>query len=314
MYSIVIHGGAGTILRQLMTKEKETQYRNALNEAILIAEEVLLKEGAALDAAMAAVVLMENNSCFNAGKGAVYTHAGTHELDAAIMCGNTLKAGAVSLVQRVKNPIKLAKQVMDKSEHVWLNGQGAEQFAKEQGLEMVDNTYFDTPMRYKQWQKALEQSRITLDHDDLPDANKYGTVGAVVRDKWGNLAAATSTGGMTNKKYNRIGDTPIIGSATYANNATCAVSCTGHGEYFIRGVIAYDVSCLMAYKNLSLQEACDWAIHKNLQQLGGKGGLIAIDAQGNMAWSLNSKGMYRAKKTIGQDVQIEIFEPKRDFW
>jgi beta-aspartyl-peptidase (threonine type) len=250
-------------------------------------------------------VCLENNALFNAGKGSVFNHAGFHEMDAAIMCGSTLEAGAVAGVSGVRNPIMLANRVRLHSEHVLLTGAGAEIFAREQQLSFEPETYFHDDYRYEQWQQALAENSVTLDHTE---DRKFGTVGAVALDRTGNLAAATSTGGMTNKKYNRIGDSPLIGVGTYANNATCAVSCTGHGEYFMRAVVAYDVSCLMEYKGLTLQQACDYVVQDKLVKLGGEGGLIAVDAAGNITLTFNSEGMYRAAKRNEEPTFMAIYK------
>lgn len=310
-YSIAIHGGAGTILRSSMTAEKEAEYKQALKSAIAAGEIVLAAGGTALDAVEAAIVELENCPLFNAGKGAVFTHTGKHELDASIMVGHNLDAGAVAGVQNIKNPIKLARAVMEKSDHVLLAGQGAADFAKETGAEFADDDYFFVQMRFEQLQKALETDSIVLDHteDDQFEngEKKFGTVGAVALDQHGNLAAGTSTGGMTNKKYGRVGDSPVIGAGTYANNNTCAISCTGHGEYFIRAVVAYDIACLMEYKGLSLKEACDVVVKDKLVKFGGEGGLIAIDAKGNIELPFNSEGMYRASVKAGEEVFVGIY-------
>lgn len=302
-YSLAIHGGAGAILRSEMTPERELGYRSALLAALGVGEAVLKNGGSALAAVEAAVVALEDNELFNAGRGSVFTHEGTNEMDASIMCGEKLQAGAVAMVQGVKNPILLARRVMEASEHVFLCGAGAFRFAQEQGLEEAPPEYFFSPFRFRQLEEARARGLVQLDH-----SRKYGTVGAVACDAHGNLAAATSTGGLTNKKYGRIGDSPIIGSGTYANNRTCAVSCTGHGEYFIRGVIAYDLSCLMEYKGMSLQEAADFVIHHKQQALGGDGGLIAADARGNLALPFNSAGMYRAWVREGEEAGVGIYE------
>jgi len=293
MYSIAIHGGAGTLTRNQMSSEKEEAYLNTLKEAI-DAGSKLLKDGkTALDAVEMAVCVLEDSPLFNAGKGSVFTHHGKHEMDASIMEGSQLLAGAVAGVNSVKNPISMARKVMQQTEHVLLSGEGAMQFAHEQKLEMRSEEYFYDELRYKQWQQALKSGSMQLDHTPLNE-KKFGTVGAVALDLHANLAAATSTGGMTNKRFGRVGDTPIIGSGTYANNKTCAISCTGSGEFFLRAVVAYDVSCLMEYKNLSLQEACDLVIHERLLSIGGDGGLIGVDAMGNICMSFNTEGMYRA--------------------
>jgi len=309
-FSIAIHGGAGTILPALMTPQKELVYRAALTEAIQQGSAILEKGGSSLAAVEAAVISLENFPLFNAGKGAVFTNKGCHEMDASIMCGLNLNAGAVSGISNVKNPIALARLVMEKSGHVYLSGKEAEYFARNQGLQMEEDAYFFTDERYKQWQDVKDSDTYQLDHTDKTEhgEKKFGTVGAVALDQHGNLAAATSTGGMTNKKFGRVGDTPIIGAGTYANNRTCAVSCTGHGEYFIRAVVAYDVSCLMEYKGLSLQAACNYVVKDKLVKFGGEGGLIAIDKYGNIELPFNSDGMYRASLKEGESPVIGIYK------
>ena len=288
--SLAIHGGAGTILRSTMTPELQQQYEAGLQAALDAGWKVLTAGGSSLDAVAAAVVSLEDFPLFNAGKGAVFNNAGKHEMDAAIMWGKTLEAGGVCGVGSVKNPVLLARAVMEHSGHVLLCGAGAEGFAKQQGLTMEPDAYFYTEQRYNQWQEAMKEDRVQLDHSD----KKFGTVGAVALDAAGNLAAATSTGGMTNKKFGRIGDSPIPGAGTYANNSTCAISCTGHGELFIRSVVSYDISCLMEYKGLSLKEACDIVVYDKLVKIGGEGGLVAVDSRGNIEMPFNSEGMYRA--------------------
>lgn len=293
MIRLAIHGGAGTILRSSMTAELQQQYEQGLQDALQAGYSVLQGGGSAVDAVQAAVVSLEDFPLFNAGRGSVFNNAGGHEMDASIMDGSNLDAGAVSGIRNVKNPVLLARTIMDKSEHVLLCGQGAEQFAKQQGLQFEDDAYFYVQHRYEQWQQAVKEDSISLDHND----KKFGTVGAVALDANGNLAAATSTGGMTNKKFGRMGDSPIIGAGTYANNNTCAISCTGHGELFIRAVVAYDISCLMEYKGLSLREACDVVVHNKLVKIQGEGGLVAIDKHGNIELPFNSEGMYRGYAT-----------------
>lgn len=316
-FAIVIHGGAGTILKKNMSDEQEKAYQEKLQEALDSGYAILKSGGTAIAAIEKAIVVMEDSPLFNAGKGAVYTNAATNELDASIMDGKTLNAGAISGVSHIKNPIKLARVVMEKSEHVMLSGKGAEDFAKQHQLEVADSTYFYNEHRLKQLNKIKETEKIQLDHSDNDDEqgditefkdSKFGTVGAVALDKHGNLAAATSTGGMTNKKFGRIGDSPIIGAGTYANNATCAVSCTGHGEFFIRNVVAYDVAALMEYKNLSLLDAANYVVKEKLVKLGGDGGLIAIDSQGNIAMPFNTAGMYRGYKKSSGENQILIYK------
>ena len=310
-HAIAIHGGAGTILRSTMTAEKEISYKKALEEAILAGDKILSEGGAALDAVEIAIKSLEDNELFNAGKGAVFTSQGKNEMDASIMEGKALMAGAVAGLSNVKNPISLARTIMEKSEHVFLSGAGAIEFAKANGLQFEPDSYFFVQMRYDQLMQAKESNTISLDHtvDKAKDSEKkFGTVGAVALDINGNLAAGTSTGGMTNKKHGRIGDTPVIGAGTYANNNTCAVSCTGHGELFIRSVVSYDISCLMEYKGLSLKEACDIVVHQKLVKIGGEGGLIAIDAKGNIELPFNSEGMYRASLTSGGKIYIGIYK------
>jgi len=304
---LAIHGGAGTILRSEMTQEKEQQYTLALREALLVGYQVLEKNGNALDAVEAAVKNMEDCSLFNAGRGSVYNNAGKHEMDASIMWGANLGAGAVSLIRNVKNPVSLARAVMDKSEHVFLCAEGAEEFARKIGLQFEPDSYFDSDFRYQQWQLARKEDGTFLDHNVQLGDKKFGTVGAVAIDTNGNLAAATSTGGMTNKKYGRVGDSPIIGAGTYANNNTCAISCTGHGELFIRSVVAYDISCLMEYRDMTLEQACNKVVHEKLVAIGGEGGLIAVDKNGNVQMPFNSKGMYRAMKSIKTEL-IAIYK------
>ena len=305
-FSLAIHGGAGTLIRGMMTPEKEIAYKNALKNALSKGYEVLKNNGTAIEAVTKAVVELEDSHLFNAGKGSVFTADGTHEMDASIMDGKTLNAGAVSLITGIKNPICLAKDVMEKSEHVFLAGEGALRFAKNLDYAIEDETYFFDELRHQQWQEIKDTDSFQLDHS-LKKDSKFGTVGAVACDQNRNIAAATSTGGMTNKRYGRVGDSPMIGSGNYANNKTCAVSCTGSGEYFIKGVVAYDVSCLMEYKGMSLNEAASEVIHKRILEIGGDGGLIAVDAQGNVAMPFNTEGMYRASKTSEGKEDISIY-------
>ncbi len=295
-FSIAIHGGAGTLVKGLMTPENEEQYKAALSKALEGGYNILESGGSAIDAVEAAVRKLEDSPLFNAGKGSVFTNDGTHEMDAAIMEGKNLEAGAVSLITGIKNPVSLARAVMEKSNHVFLAGEGAMRFADSLGYALESPDYFYNEFRYQQWQEIRDSDDFQLDHSDKKDS-KFGTVGAVACDKDGNIAAATSTGGMTNKRWGRVGDSPLIGAGNYANNKTCAVSCTGSGEFFIRGVVAYDVSCLMEYKGMTLKEATDEAIHKRVLSLGGDGGLIAVDSKGNIAMPFNTEGMYRAYKT-----------------
>lgn len=304
-YSIVIHGGAGTLVKGLMTPEKEERYKAALNDALEKGYRVLENNGSAMDAVETAVNHLEDSPLFNAGKGSVFTNAGTHEMDAAIMDGKTLNAGSVSLITGIKNPITLARDVMNKSDHVFLAGEGAMRFADSLDYSLEKPEYFYDELRYQQWQEIKDSDSFQLDHS-LKKDSKFGTVGAVACDKEGNIAAATSTGGMTNKRWGRVGDSPIIGAGNYANNKTCAVSCTGSGEFFIRGVVAYDVSCLMEYKGLTLEEASSEVINKRVLELGGDGGLIAVDTEGNIAMPFNTEGMYRAFITSHHDGKAKV--------
>ncbi|WP_028296728.1 isoaspartyl peptidase/L-asparaginase family protein [Olivibacter sitiensis] len=316
-YVMVLHGGAGTILKQNMTPEREEAYTGAMKEALLAGYK-LIKEGkSSLDAVEAAIWVLEDNPLFNASKGAVFTHDGRNELDASIMYGKTLEAGAVAGVTTIKHPISGARAVMEKSEHVMMVGAGAELFAKEVGLEIVDPSYFYTQPRYDALQRAIKQDSIkaVLDHDAkqsnrVPFQNrddKFGTVGCVALDQEGHLAAGTSTGGMTNKKYGRVGDSPIIGAGTYCDDRTVGVSCTGWGEFFIRSVVAKSVSDLMEYKGLGVEEASRLMIEK-IGQLGGDGGLVALDRNGQIAMPFNTAGMYRAAITEDGEVEVAIYK------
>jgi beta-aspartyl-peptidase (threonine type) len=306
-FSIAIHGGAGTLVKGLMTQELEAEYKKALKGARDAGFKILKSGGTALDAIETSVKLLEDSPLFNAGKGSVFTAEGTHEMDAAIMEGKNLEAGAVSLITGIKNPVALARDIMENSYHVFLAGEGAMKFAKEQNYEVESPDYFYDEVRYKQWQGIKDSDTFQLDHS-VKKEGKFGTVGAVACDKEGNIAAATSTGGMTNKKWGRVGDSPMIGSGNYANNKTCAVSCTGSGEFFIRGVVAYDVSCLMEYKGLSLEAAANEVIYKRILEIGGDGGLIAVDAKGNITMPFNTEGMYRAYKTSDGKEDILIYK------
>ncbi|MEP2937463.1 MAG: isoaspartyl peptidase/L-asparaginase [Gilvibacter sp.] len=306
-FSMVIHGGAGTLIKGLMTPALEQRYKTALQAALDAGYTCLSQNGSALDAVTKAVTLLEDSPLFNAGKGAVFTADGTHEMDAAIMDGATTKAGAVSLVTGIKNPIVLAKDVMQKSQHVFLAGEGAMRFAKSLDYALEAPEYFYDEHRYQQWQNIKDSDNFELDHS-MKKEGKFGTVGAVACDAMGNIAAATSTGGMTNKKWGRVGDSPLIGSGTYAHNNTCAISCTGSGEYFIRGVVAYDVSCLMEYKGLSLKEAAAQVVQDRLLKIEGDGGLIGVDTHGNMVMEFNTEGMYRACKSSLGIEQIKIYK------
>ena len=323
--AIAIHGGVGTILRSQMTPDLEREYRHELGSALNAGWDILEKGGSSLDAVEAAVVSLEDFPLFNAGRGSVFTSEGKNEMDAAIMDGTRLRAGSVAFVRNVRNPIRLARLVMERTEHVLLAGEGANQFAAETGIETAPDEYFFTEHRWLQLQDAIADGRVRLDHsaaapettaaapsaDDIPHSalrtpHSKGTVGAVACDSKGHLAAATSTGGMTNKKFGRIGDSPIIGAGTYADDL-CAVSCTGHGEFFMLGVSAYDIAARMRYKELSLEDAARETIDR-LTEIGGEGGLIAVDRQGNVVTPFNSEGMYRASIRYGGDSLIGIYK------
>ncbi len=308
-YAIVIHGGAGTIRRESMTPEQEAEYLATLNAALDIGEAILQEGGAGMDAVVQTIMHLEDSPLFNAGKGAVFTNEGKNELDASIMEGANRNAGAVGGVTTVKNPITAARAVLERSEHVLLTGEGAERFAREQGLEMVAPEYFHTERRRRSLERALEKENGQTGQADSesPGDYKFGTVGCVALDKNGDIVAGTSTGGMTNKRYNRFGDVPVIGAGTYASNRSCGVSCTGHGEFFIRYAVAHDMVALMEYKGLSLAEAGDAIIHGVLKEAGGSGGLIALDQYGNVAMPFNSAGMYRGYAKPGERV-VKIFE------
>ncbi|HEY6191196.1 MAG TPA: isoaspartyl peptidase/L-asparaginase [Bacteroidota bacterium] len=297
-FRLVIHGGAGTISRGQMSPELEKEYRDKLLEALKTGYEILRNDGSSLDAVERVITILEDSPLFNAGKGSVFTHEGTNELDASIMDGKTLKAGSVAAVKHIKNPISLARLVMEKSPHVMLVGEGAETFAKAHGVELVPQGYFYTQKRWDQLQKALKDEKDSSAGRKAQPADtsegKHGTVGCVALDKGGNLAAGTSTGGTTNKRFGRVGDSPIIGAGTYANNLTCAVSATGTGEFFIRSVVAHDISALMEYAGMSLQNAADKVVMEKLPKMAGDGGVIAIDKDGNIAMPFNTTGMYRA--------------------
>jgi beta-aspartyl-peptidase (threonine type) len=309
-FGIVIHGGAGTIERSTMTPEKEREYRAGLERALTAGYEILKRGGSSLDATEAAVRVLEDDPHFNAGKGSDFTSAGTNEMDASIMEGKTLKAGAVASVKHVKNPIGLARLVMEKSPHVMLDCAGAEAFAKENGIELVDKKYFFTQERWDSLQKikkAKKHGGVGGKKFFISEDDRHGTVGAVALDKEGNLAAATSTGGIVNKLPGRIGDTPVIGAGTYANNQTCAVSCTGDGEYFIRAGVAHEVSALIEYRGMKLQEAAQMALDA-VKKLGGAGGLIAIDKNGEIALPFNTSGMYRGYVDPNGKFVVEIYK------
>jgi L-asparaginase / beta-aspartyl-peptidase len=326
-FALAIHGGAGTILRSSMTPELELEYRSGLELALKRGWKILEDGGTALDCVEATVCSLEDFHLLNAGRGSVFTHEGKNEMDASIMDGRSLKAGAVASVKNVKNPIKLARLVIEKTEHVFLAGAGANQFAEEMGVEMANDDYFFTEHRYEQLLRARKAGVVEMDHTSneielledsngnvgamnprsvITDPKPLGTVGAVACDINGNLAAATSTGGMTNKRFGRVGDTPIIGAGTYSDNSTCAVSCTGHGEYFILGVTAYDVAARMKYKGLSLPDAARETI-AHLSEIGGEGGLIAVDAMGNLTMPFNSEGMYRGWIDSTDSVSVSIY-------
>lgn len=321
-FAIVIHGGAGTIKKENMTPELEQQYNEKLTEAIKAGHIILKNGGDAMDAVEASIRIMEDSPLFNSGKGAVFTHDGINSLDASFMDGKTLNAGAVAGVTTVKNPISLARKVMTDSDHVLLSGAGGDAFAKalqDPNIEIVPNSYFYTENRFQSLQRVLKReaektaqndkkvAQLELEDPFIKDS-KYGTVGCVALDKYGNIAAGTSTGGMTNKKYGRIGDSPIIGSGTYANNATCGVSSTGHGEYFIRAQVAYDISALMEYKGMTLQEATDAVIQKKLVNLGGTGGIVALDHLGNVSMEFNTAGMYRATMNDKDELIVGMYK------
>ena len=315
-FAIIIHGGAGTILKKNMSEEKETAYKTKLEEAIKVGHSILKNGGTSQEAVLKTIQVMEESPLFNAGKGAVFTHEETNELDASFMDGQTLNAGAVAGVKNVKSPIELAIKVMTDSDHVMLSGDGASKFAKEKGLEIVDPSYFYTEKRFKSLQSIKNREKTALDHNDKKaafyDADiknaKFGTVGCVALDKEGNIAAGTSTGGMTNKRWGRIGDSPIIGSGTYANNKTCGVSSTGWGEYFIRSQVAYDISAQMEYQQKTLKEATQNVIQNKLTKLGGTGGVVALDKNGNMSFEFNTAGMYRASMNDKDELVVMIYK------
>ena len=301
-FSLAIHGGAGTIVKKQMTPKLEKAYLQALNEALGGGYAILQEGGSSLQAVKKAVVILEDNILFNAGRGSVFTKKGVQEMDAAIMEGKSLGAGAVAGVKNVRNPVELAYEIMHSSDHVLLSGEGARDFALSQGMKLEPDEFFFSQFRYDQWKNLRDSDNYRLDHsqeivEELMKDKKFGTVGAVACDNNGNIAAATSTGGMTNKKYGRIGDTPLIGAGTYANNNTCAISCTGHGEPFIKAVAAYDVSCLMEYKGMNLTEAMNEVVNHKLPKLDGEGGMIGVDSSGNIALAFNTEGMYRAVKS-----------------
>ena len=293
-YAIVIHGGAGTVIRENTPKVLQEKYENKLREALEVGYSILENGGNSVDAVEKTIKILENSELFNAGKGSVLTNEETVEMDASIMTGHDQNAGAVATLKTIKNPISAARAVMEKSNHVFLSGKGAENFAKEIGLETVNNNYFITQSQLNQIRKIKE--------------NKYGTVGCVALDKSGNITAGTSTGGMMNKKWNRIGDVPVIGAGTYANNKTCGISATGWGEFFIRNVVAYDISAMMEYQNKSIEEAAKISIFKKVGEMGATGGVIGIDKNGSVMMEFNSPGMYRGYKTENSDYVIKMFE------
>jgi len=316
-FGIVIHGGAGSIKKKTMDVKNEKLYRAKLTEALSAGYRVLENNGGSLDAVEAAIKVMEDSPLFNSGKGAVFTGEGTNELDASVMDGKTLNAGAVAGVRRIKNPVSLARLVMEKSPHVLLVREGAEAFAKQQGMAWVSPDYFFTKRRWKALQKIKAREKKekkktspgknALNRERDEETEKFGTVGAVALDKKGNLAAGTSTGGMMNKKFGRVGDSPVIGAGTYANNKTCAVSATGHGEYFIRSVAAYDISALMEYKGLNVQAASELVVEK-LKKLGGIGGFIAIDGRGNISMPFSTPGMFRGYALKGGKITVKMYK------
>lgn len=316
-YILIIHGGAGTITRANMSTEKEKAYREALTLALQTGYDALKAGKTSLDAVEATIHILEDSPLFNAGKGAVFTHDGRNEMDASVMDGKTLMAGAVAGVTTIKNPISAARAVMEKSEHVMMVGPGAEAFAKQAGLEIVDPAYFRTEERWQGLQKAIREdsTKAVLDHGNKKSMKlgtinkdyKFGTVGAVALDKAGNLAAGTSTGGMTNKKYGRVGDSPIIGAGTYANNLTAGISCTGWGEFYIRNVVAHDISAMMEYKKMKVADAAKAVLDK-VSKMGGDGGLIALDRQGHVAMPFNTEGMYRGTVTANGKIEVLIYK------
>ena len=312
-FTIVIHGGAGQMVRTDLSPDLEKAYLEGLQEGLDAGYGVLEEGGLAINAVKAAIVVLEDNILFNAGRGSVFTKKGIQEMDAAIMDGKDLSAGSIAGVRNVRNPIELAAEVLKSSNHVFLSGKGAGDFAIRQGIKLEPDEYFFSQFRYDQWKSIRDSDNYALDHtneriEELLRAKKFGTVGAVACDKDGNIAAATSTGGMTNKKYGRIGDSPLIGAGTYANNKTCGISCTGHGEKFIRLVAAHMVSALMEYKGLSLEDACNEVVHHKLKEIGGDGGLIGVDNEGNAVMTFNTSGMYRGvRSSVGRN-EVAIYK------
>jgi L-asparaginase / beta-aspartyl-peptidase len=307
-FTIVIHGGAGTIRRDRMTEELEREHKSGLESALKAGYGILEKGGTAVDAVLASVRSLEDNLLFNAGRGAVFAKDGSQEMDAAIMDGKTKMAGAVAAIKNVRNPVDLAQMVMLNSQHVLLIGKSAVEFGKNYGIRLEPDEYFFSQRRYEQWMKLQDSGGTALDHDVQLSGRKMGTVGAVACDVNGDIAAATSTGGMTNKDFGRVGDSPIIGAGTYANNDTCAISCTGHGEPFMIAVAAYDVSCLMEYRGMILREAMHFVVHDKLLKFGGDGGMIGVDKEGNGEMIFNSEGMYRAKMSSSGESEISIYK------
>lgn len=315
-YAIAIHGGAGNLVKMNLTAEEQKAYTEALDSALSAGSAILASGGTSVDAVEATIRVLEDCPLFNAGKGAVFTHEGRNELDAAVMNGENLECGAVAGVRHIKNPISLARKVMEKSEFILLKAEGAEEFAKEHGIEWVDTSYFYTPHRWEQLQEAIEDDKTELDHsgkkkasqEQKPREEKFGTVGCVALDVHGNLAAGTSTGGLTNKRYGRIGDSPLIGSGTYADNATCAISCTGKGEDFIRLNVAHDIASMIRYAHLDLKAACDSVVLKKLKDIKGRGGCIAIDRNGNIAMPFTTTGMFRGSIDMNGVKKIALYE------
>jgi len=307
-FGIVIHGGAGVIKKENMTDSLRLAYEEKLEEAINVGHKILAEGGTALEAVQKTINVMENSPLFNSGKGAVLNADGVAELDASVMDGNTKNAGAISGVQHIKNPINLALKVMHESDHVMLSASGAEEFAKLHDLEFVDNTYFITERRKQALQASRAKEQGLSSNEFYLSNEKYGTVGCAALDMEGHLAAGTSTGGMTNKKYGRIGDSPIIGSGTYANNKTCAISATGHGEYFMRGVVAYDISAMMEYQGISLEKAAQRVIQTKLTDMGGTGGIVGIDKKGKVVMEFNTPGMFRASKNMNGETVIKMYK------
>lgn len=310
MISIAIHGGAGVIRRSSMDGPTENLHHQGLKEALEKGFQILNEGGSSLDAVVSAIVTLEDNILFNAGRGSVFTKEGRHEMDAALMWGKSLECGAVTGVREIRNPILLAREVMLHSGHVFLSGRGAEDFARKRGLKTESEAYFYSSHRHDQWKKVSGSNRYIMDHGEDPggEGGKFGTVGAVALDREGNISAATSTGGMTNKAWGRIGDSPVIGSGTYANNNTCGISCTGHGEIFIRSVAAYDVSCLMEYGGLTLQDAMKKVVLEKLPIRGGEGGMIGVDSKGKISMIFNCDGMYRGMKDSEGNFSTAIYK------